>query len=498
MLSRDRIWMNRIATLLVLVSLSVTSVAEPWAPVGDRQLRHELQLLSDARIIELSTMTWPMSWGQIDYALRAVDTDRLLRLPSLVPVYERMVARAARETRYGIWQGGGRLSLSEKPDSLRGFRELPRENLETVLYGEKTGRNAAAKLQLTMVDNAADDRSARLDGSYVGVALGNWLYSVDAMERWWGPGWDGSLILSNNARPVPALSVQRNISKPFDWWALNWLGPWHLQFMAGQLDSDRFIDSPYLLGWRFTSKPLQSLELGVTRTAQWGGEGRPQDLDSFFDLLIGRGNTGDDNITVENEPGNQLAGFDLRWSQPIGQQTLAAYSQWIGEDEAGGFPSRYLGMGGVEYAGVWQQNQYRLHFEFADTACEFNKGEPRFDCAYNNFIYKTGYRYRDRAIGHTADNDAQVATIGALLINAKNHQWDLLLRRARLNRVGDDTRNTVAEQPQTWHSVDIVHARPLIGDWTVEIGVGYEDRESETKSATGDDWRGYINLRAGL
>ena len=29
---------------------------------------------------------------------------------------------------------------------------------------------------------------------------------LSVTDRWWGPGWDGSLILSNNARPIPAIT----------------------------------------------------------------------------------------------------------------------------------------------------------------------------------------------------------------------------------------------------------------------------------------------------
>ena len=45
------------------------------------------------------------------------------------------------------------------------------------------------------------DEGFALDGSYIAARLGNWSASFGQVERWWGPGWDGSLILSTNARP---------------------------------------------------------------------------------------------------------------------------------------------------------------------------------------------------------------------------------------------------------------------------------------------------------
>ncbi len=49
------------------------------------------------------------------------------------------------------------------------------------------------------------------------VRLGNWNISAGAIDRWWGPGWEGSLILSNNARPVPSIGIDRNEARPFSW-----------------------------------------------------------------------------------------------------------------------------------------------------------------------------------------------------------------------------------------------------------------------------------------
>ena len=78
----------------------------------------------------------------------------------------------------------------------------------------------------------------------------------------------------------------------------------------------------------------EGLEIGVSRTAQWCGEGRPCGLDTFWDLFIGRDNVGDDGTTPENEPGNQLAGFDVRWTNMWFGTPMSFYGQVIGEDEA--------------------------------------------------------------------------------------------------------------------------------------------------------------------
>ena len=63
----------------------------------------------------------------------------------------------------------------------------------------------------------------RADGTYVAASLGNWMLSAGYLDRWWGPGWQGSLILSSNARPMLSIAADRNESTPFDLPVLRWL-----------------------------------------------------------------------------------------------------------------------------------------------------------------------------------------------------------------------------------------------------------------------------------
>ena len=49
----------------------------------------------------------------------------------------------------------------------------------------------------------------------IGVVAGNWSIAASTQDRWWGPGWDGSIILSNNARPIPSLTLDRVFTDAF-------------------------------------------------------------------------------------------------------------------------------------------------------------------------------------------------------------------------------------------------------------------------------------------
>ena len=96
--------------------------------------------------------------------------------------------------------------MSEKPTAIRGFQYVPREDVEGGAGIKWLNDRFVMDLRVTGVDNASDGKDIRADGSEIGVRLGNFTYAVSVTDRWWGPGWDGSLILSNNARPIPAQS----------------------------------------------------------------------------------------------------------------------------------------------------------------------------------------------------------------------------------------------------------------------------------------------------
>ena len=210
----------------------------------------------------------------------------------------------------------------------------------------------------------------------------------------------------------------------------------------------------------------------------------------FFDLET----TG---IDPDNEPGNQLAGLDFRWSPTFTKLPLAFYGQFIGEDEAGGLPSRWLGQAGMELSGFLADRwSYRAYVEFAGTSCEFYKGSEGFNCAYNHTIYQTGYRYRNRAIGHGADNDARLLSAGWSMVDAQDSQWRATLRYGNLNRgAAVDSRNSLTPTPQDIVSLDVSHSR-VFAFGVIDVGAGFEQVDDDATGGSFSDGRFYLQWRS--
>lgn len=478
---------------LIIALFSKECEAGPWLPPGELRVRHDLLLLADSGVIRTPLATWPLSWGDIARDLtigRIKDMDN----EAVRGAANRIRRRIRREDREGLGFTTS-LSLAEHPVRLRTFNNTPMEAGELTTGIEWTGRYTAARFALTGAYNVDDEMPLRFDDSYFSLfMLSNWVFSLDLIDRWWGPGWEGSLILSNNARPVPAVMIRRYNSTPFESRWLSWIGPWNFIFFIGQMEGARSVPHAKLIGMRLTLKPLTNdLEIGISRTAEWGGEGRPEDIESFFKMLLGIDNRGD-GVTMADEPGNQLAGFDLRWKSPLFDLPYAVYAQLIGEDEAGGMPTKYIGLAGMEFWGALGGGMsWRLHVECADTAANFYNDDPWFDYAYNHLIYKDGYRYHGQAIGHSMDNDGIMLSAGALLAQESGSLWNLLARWIHLNRDGGGLNSVSASGAKLW-DLQLDNSREIMGI-NLDIGAGVTFSEApEGGGDAGTEGRVYARI----
>ena len=478
---------------LVILALAATAAhAGPFLPAGDIALRHDIQLLADHGVISGPVTSWPLAWGPLLADLGAYDASE--SLPANVnAAYRRVRMRARQQAKMGTGPVRSSISIGADPMVIRGFSNTPREDFEATAGFSWLGERFSMDLAGTIVEDPADGQDFRADGSAISMALGNWTLALSTQERWWGPAWDGSLILSNNARPMPAIVLDRTFNDPFETKWLSWLGPWDLSVMMGQLEADRFVPDALFFGMRFAFRPTDSLEIALSRGAQWCGDGRPCNFDTFADLLLGKDNVGSSGIDPENEPGNQLAGLDVRWTSNWFNRNVSLYGQFIGEDEAGGLPSRYLGILGMDGSGTFRDNwSLRWYGEVATTSCDFYASDELFDCAYTSGIYQTGYRYRGRAIGHGLDADSRVVSGGVVLVSEENEVIHALARFGALNRgTLPDGNHTLAPLRQEIASIDVSYKRNF-GFGEMEIGAGFQRLEDEAASATANDGRLYL------
>ena len=473
---------TRLIFILSIILCHSSIYAEPWLKAGDSLVRHDVTVLADAGMITSPITTWPISVASIDHDFKNFEGYNSLS-DSEKHSYDRLQRRINREKRtyesvpeYGF-------TASREDAVVRSFQNTARSDLQLNAGISKLTNRFAFRVETQLVDNASDQKNVRFDGSYVAGVFGNTIVSAGYVDRWWGPGWQGSLIYSNNSRPIPGISIQRNFAKPFENRWFSWMGPWTYSITAGQLEGNRFVPNAKHLGMRVAFKPKTNLEIGLSRTAQWGGEGRPQTSDSLLSLLLGQDNIGSDGITRETEPGNQMAGFDVRWKQKLLPINLAFYTQGIGEDEAGGFPSRFLGLFGVEHNRQIYNKNLRVWLEYADTACDFLESKPKLNCAYQNGIYQSGYRYLGESIGHPIDGDGRQLSLSAIMTDDSSVDWQIQLQKLNLNRA-PDTQHSISTTPVNGFQFDLARTTETnLG--RIRVNIGYQNFDEALKEENG-------------
>ena len=399
--------------LLLFFKVSIFCFAEPFLAPNNPFIRHEIRLLGDKGGFEGQQNSWPLDLGRFSLELQKSDYN--------IQLFNNHLSE---EVNSGFSPVYTTLGLTDDRVTARGFGPEPRSSLATNASISWMNDHFAAKLSLNAFYGMETDWNGRaeegfaLDGSYIAARLGNWSASFGQQERWWGPGWDGSLILSTNARPIPAISIDRRIPEPFESKWLSWIGPWSFHSFIGRMEEERTVPNPYLWGMRGEIKPtiLGGLEVGFFRMIQLGGEGRPEGLSTWVDAFLSQDNYGANtgNNDRSKEPGNQLAGIDLRWQ--LFDSPFALYGQLVGEDEDKFLPNCLMFQYGMEAWTNLVDSTLRVFAEYADLTSYWWTDDPRTrNITYGHHIYKDGYRYRGRPLGHWADQDSRILSFGGVL-----------------------------------------------------------------------------------
>lgn len=405
-----------LALLLLGLAASPVRAGAMLVPAGDLALRQDLEWLADRGVIRLSTSTWPLSLASIETALAAARADSGYGAePARLAAVRAKLARLSRAApQLDAGYRGRDYALPH------GFAAQARGEQQLGAQGSLSHGAFAATLRANALRDSAsgEDQEVTPDGSYLAATAFGQILAFGWLDRFWGPAHEGSTLLGNAARPVAALSLQRARQTPSGLPVLSWLGPWNYQVFAGQQDDYRAVPDTKLIGMRLTVEPLRGVELALHRTMQFGGEGRPENFSSFRDALLGRSNTtSNGSVTIDNDPANQLGGVDLRWSRPLGIDGLALYAQFIGEDEAGGLPSRNTINAGIVGGGDHGDTAWSWRFESADTRADRFWGargaEPfRTGYTYVNGIYADGYYEHGQPLGYPIGGDGQLYRFG--------------------------------------------------------------------------------------
>ena len=251
------------------------------------------------------------------------------------------------------------------------------------------------------------DRDYHVDilEGYGKLELLNIELEVGRDSMWWGTGRHGSLILTDNARPLDLikLSNPRPVLLP---WIFKYMGLFKFVVFRAELESSRTVPDAELLGSRIHIKPFPFLDIGLSRTIMLGGEGGSKgvgdlSLSQWGTVLSGR------NVSGELDT-NQIGGIDFefhfpnldRWVPML--KSVNFWGEWYGEDEAEGRPSHEGYVAGIKFGDIFLTGRTDLILEYADNVVS---GIPGL--WYGHHVYRTGYRFEGEIMGHHMGGDAR-------------------------------------------------------------------------------------------
>jgi hypothetical protein len=293
-------------------------------------------------------------------------------------------------------------------------KSLPQiENIRGDRFDENSNLRAGFTARAQILDNIAlnvhpeypwssenSDRDVKIIEGYGKLGIGSFEIEAGRDSMFWGPG-HGGMIMSNNADPFKMVKISNPgpISLP---WLFRALGPFKVVWFLTKLEEDRPIPKPYLTGMRVEFKPHPAVEIGLSRTMIFAGDGRSSyNIVDYFKAFLGS-----NEALAGNLDNDQLAGFDASVLLPVDSflpaRNVKLYTEWIGEDEAGGLPMDFGKIFGAKFYDIFRTGKTDLTIEYANNHVS---GKP--NVFYNHYIYQAGYTYKDRIIGHYMGTDSK-------------------------------------------------------------------------------------------
>ena len=458
------------------VFLPAANAALTFIDSTETQVYDDVITLVEWGYIKAATTTFPLPWKGIKQQLAQLDIAQLPASAALaVNRLQRFIDRqqqSAQPRSLSFYAANDTERFSTLATE---HREQGRFNLsQQAHWGGWTG-------QLSV--NLASGGKTDFDQSYLSYTFDNWNVRVGAIEQWWGPAQSSSLILSNNARPIPTIALSRNQATAAKNSWLSFLGPWYFTAQLGQLESKRAIPDAKLWLSRFTFKPLAGLEFGASWTAMWGGQGRGNSFSDLFDVLTFKAECADGSAhcddALDTKKGNHLAGFDIKYSFVAFDRAINLYAQRIGEDAVDYYKvtDQALLFGLSTYVG-----SSKIYLESSNTnvACG-EKGSTIKNCYYEHGDYQSGYRFYGRAIGSTFDSDAKMVSLGLDHHFDNGDSAELLIRHVNLNEDQQHPSPVVEGLSEKLIQLSGFYQTTL-GRWQLKVGGQIERSEIDNQS----------------
>jgi len=239
---------------------------------------------------------------------------------------------------------------------------------------------------------SASDVAGAFQALYARGVVSNVALDVGLEEREWGQGGANGMLLSANARPLPAVSISSDTAFSFPW-IFHHLGRARLSAMIADLGNGQNFPGAKLVAYKLSIMPTPRLELGAALLDEMGGRGAPplsfgERIKDLFPYIVLAASPGGDR-----EASNKIAGLDVRYRFP-GAHAIAVYYEIDPDD----FDLRRL------WSIYWQDSAHLLGATIGRIDAQ---GRMSLDLQvqrtslriYEHSQFTSGVTYRDAIIG---------------------------------------------------------------------------------------------------
>jgi len=335
-------------------------------------------------------------------------------------------------------------------------------------YEGNLNKDFALSLTPQIIYNDSDTTYS-MQSAYIKTHINNVSVQVGKDPMWWGQGYRGSLLLTNNAAPQTSIKLTNLEPMKFNGF-LSFLGQTNTTVFYSVLESNRTdIKYPSFVGMRADFTPTKHFSFAVAGTSMVGGQGHMLSAHDYLDLL-----TGKNAESANNDKWNSIAGADFRWRLPK-LNGLQIYGELYGEDQSHileivPFPSATAELIGLYLPRLTPSGSWDLHVEWAHT-------KPTW---YNHWAYTDGYTYKGNIMGDAMGNNANRYYAKFTHFTSNGSQFSLHLEHLSQQTSGSFT-------PQNIDSIWISTRRKIQDDIFLDASIGMSNIKNKNYKSGNSD-----------
>jgi len=249
-----------------------------------------------------------------------------------------------------------------------------------------------------------DETDFRVHKKYMKFTVDNFEIEWGKDSLWWGPGYHGALLMSNNARPFDMIKISNPRPTILPWF-FRYLGAFKYNLFFSELDRESASEHPpnsKLLGMRFDFKPHPLLELGTSYLAHCNGDrsGIAGLTNSDYRHIIFSDEYGD----LDRRDSNKEFAIDAALTVPNISKvvpvadSIKLYAEWGGEDLRV-LPDKWAYLLGMSLNNIFTAQGLTFRAEYARLSPKSVPG-----AWYTHSLW--AMKHHGRVFGHHAGTDS--------------------------------------------------------------------------------------------